>query len=149
MWNLWNAVCCFTAKQIKTVLACGNKSYIYSISRILLSIQSAERKGWRRTCHAGWTFLSERCAEQMLETDACDISQSGIIKALVWMTAYATFAQLLKHRQADVKLIHPGAITQWWWYICNQSPFHWEEFVSNLRDDSWITHHLSLRLSYS
>lgn len=53
----------------------------------------------------------------MLETDACDISQSGIIKGLVWMTAYATFAQLLKHREADVKLIHPGAIIQRWRYF--------------------------------
>lgn len=117
MENLWNPVCCFMEKQMKHFEHVTETHRIIQSLGFLLSIRSAERKGWRRTCHAGWTFLSERCAEQMLETDACDISQSGIIKGLVWMTAYATFAQLLKLREADVKLIHPGAIIQWWWYF--------------------------------
>lgn len=79
----------------------------------------------------------------MLETDACDISQSGIIKGLVWMTACATFAQLLKHRESDVKWIHPGAIIQWWWYFAIRVPFieKTSSPASEMTHGSW---HISL-----
>lgn len=140
MENLWNPACCFMVKQMRTFLACDrnserNNHIIIQSLGFLLSIRSAERKGWRRTCHAGSTFfLSECCAEQMLETDACDISQSGIIKGLVWMTASATFASG-SWREINSPWSNYTMIV----IFCNQSPFHWEDFVSILRDDSWIT----------
>lgn len=103
-------------KQRKTFSACDRNISWFNLSDFCF-YPFPWKEGLKENLPCWVNFLSQRCAEQMLETDACDISQSGIIKGLVWMTACATFAQLLKHRESDVKLIHPGAIIQWWWYF--------------------------------
>lgn len=153
MENLWNPVCCFMVKQMRTFVACDRNSerknpIIIPSLGFLLSIRSAERKGWRRTCHAGWTFFigalcrtdaGDRCLRYKSERDHQRFSLNDSVRHVRSATEASGSWREINSPWSNYTMMV---------IFCNHSPFQWEDFFSILWDDSWITVHITcLRLT--
>lgn len=146
MENLWNPVCCFMLKQMRTFLICDRnserkKSYNYSISRILALHPFRWKEKENLPCWMNFfiralcrTDAGDRCLRYKSERDHQRFSLNDSVRHVRAATeASGSWCEINSPWSNYTMMV----------IFCNQSPFHWEGFVSILRDDSWIREHVT------